>query len=371
MSSNAPNALRGASYAPFIATHAGIRVRGCYRRSHNICINKMIAERYCSSLLLGKPRFFKSVHAFKPLMNLDNFITHLGQRARAAARVIARAPTAAKNDALEWIAGALERESEALQSANAHDCARAREEGLSTALMDRLRLTERTIARMAAGLRQIAALPDPVGEIHHLKRRPSGIQVGQMRVLIGVIGIIYEARPEVTIDASALCLKAGNAAILRGSRHVLQSNRALAHVVSAGLEAAGLPANAVQLVTTPERAAVEKLATMTQYIDLIVPRGGRGLIEALMACARVPMIKHLDGVCHVYIDDAADLEKARAICDNAKTQRFGVCNAMETLLVARGIAAAALPLVCQTLRNKNVELRACPQSDAILENAGV
>src|SRR5260363_197087 len=181
----------------------------------------------------------------------------------------------------------------------------------------------------------------------------------------------YEARPEVTIDASALCLKAGNAAILRGSRHALQSNRALAHVVSAGLEAAGLPANAVQLVTTPERAAVEKLATMTQYIDLIVPRGGRGLIEALMACARVPMIKHLDGVCHVYIDDAADLEKARAICDNAKTQRFGVCNAMETLLVARGIAAAALPLVCQTLRNKNVELRACPQSDAILENAGV
>ncbi len=304
-------------------------------------------------------------------MDIDHLMTGLGQRARVASRAMARAPTAAKNCALEWIADALERESEALRSANAHDCARAREVGLSPALIDRLMLTEHTIAKMVAGVRQIAALPDPVGAISHLNIRPSGIQVGQMRVPIGVIGMIYEARPGVTIDASALCLKAGNAAILRGSGQALESNRALARLVSAGLAAAGLPADAIQLVATPERAAVEKLAMMTQYVDVIVPRGGRGLVEALIACARVPMIKHLDGICHVYIDDAADLEKARAICDNAKTQRFGVCNAMETLLVARGIAAAALPLVCRTWRDKKVELRVCPESEAILARAGI
>jgi len=302
-------------------------------------------------------------------MEIDEYMTGIGRRARAASRAMARAATAAKNDALEAIARAIEREQAALKEANARDVANARDKGMDAAFVDRLTLSDKALSTMIEGLRQVASLSDPIGEIDTLKYRPSGIQVGQMRVPLGVIGIIYESRPNVTIDAAALCLKSGNAAILRGGSEALASNTALAALIAEGLAAAGLPRDAVQVIETADRAAVGKLITMTDYVDVIVPRGGKGLIARLMQEARVPMIKHLDGICHVYVDDRADLCKALAVCDNAKTHRYGTCNTMETLLIARGIARAALPLLARVYRDKGVELRVDDAARAVLEAA--
>ncbi|MDR5793879.1 MULTISPECIES: glutamate-5-semialdehyde dehydrogenase [unclassified Caballeronia] len=304
-------------------------------------------------------------------MNIDQYMTDLGRRARKASRAMARASTAAKNAALIKVADAIEREREALKEANARDLARAREKGHDAAFIDRLTLSDKALNTMVEGLRQVAALADPIGEISGLKFRPSGIQVGQMRVPLGVIGIIYESRPNVTIDAAALCLKSGNATILRGGSEALECNTALAKLIGVGLEAAGLPQDAVQVVETADRAAVGKLITMTEFVDVIVPRGGKSLIARLMEEARVPMIKHLDGICHVYVDDRADLAKAAAICDNAKTHRYGTCNTMETLLVARGIANEALPQLARAFQAKDVELRVDGQARAVLEAAHV
>ncbi len=302
-------------------------------------------------------------------MDIKAYMSGVGERARAASRAMARANTNAKNGALEAIAAALEREAEALLLANGRDLAAGRESGLDAAMLDRLELTPARIAGMAEGLRQIAALPDPVGEISQLNYRPSGIQVGKMRVPLGVIGIIYESRPNVTADAAALCLKAGNAAILRGGSEAIHSNQAIAACIREGLAQAALPSDAVQVVETTERAAVGELITMTRYVDVIVPRGGKGLIERVMADARVPVIKHLHGVCHVYIDDRADLEKAIRIADNAKTQRYGTCNTMETLLVHREVAGQVLPELGRIYGAKGVELRACPATRQLLPEA--
>lgn len=299
-------------------------------------------------------------------MDITAHMHTLGQQARAAARAMARADTATRNRALHLIADAIERDADALRAANAQDLAAAQAAGLAPALMDRLALSDAAIATMVAGLRQIATLPDPVGEISNMKVRPSGIQVGQMRVPLGVIGIIYEARPNVTVDAAGLCIKSGNAAILRGGSEAIHCNRALARLVAEGLAGAGLPQAAVQVVDTVDRAAVGALITMPQYVDVIVPRGGKGLIARLMAEATVPMIKHLDGICHVYIDDKADIDKALAIAFNAKCHRYGTCNTMETLLVARGIAPTVLPRLAEQYATKEVELRADPEAFAIL-----
>jgi glutamate-5-semialdehyde dehydrogenase len=303
------------------------------------------------------------------MTHIDEYMTELGRRARRASRAMASASTAAKNAALGAVADAIERERAALKDANARDLARAREKGYDDAFIDRLTLSDKAINTMTEGLRQVAALADPIGEITGLKYRPSGIQVGQMRVPLGVIGIIYESRPNVTIDAAALCLKSGNATILRGGSEALECNTALAKLIGEGLEAAGLPQDAVQVVATADRAAVGKLITMTEYVDVIVPRGGKGLIARLMADARVPMIKHLDGICHVYVDDRADLKKALNVCDNAKTHRYGTCNTMETLLVARAIAAQALPLLAKSFQAKGVELRVDAAARAVLNDA--
>jgi glutamate-5-semialdehyde dehydrogenase len=304
-------------------------------------------------------------------MNIDEYMTDLGRRARAASRAMARASTAARNAALESVAVAIERDRAALTEANARDLARARDKGHDAAFIDRLTLSDKALNTMVEGLRQVASLADPIGEISGLKFRPTGIQVCQMRVPLGVIGIIYESRPNVTIDAAALCLKSGNAAILRGGSEALECNTALAKLIGEGLEAAGLPQDAVQVVGTADRAAVGKLITMTDYVDVIVPRGGKSLIERLINEARVPMIKHLDGICHVYVDDRADLTKALTVCDNAKTHRYGTCNTMETLLVARGIAAAVLPPLGKLYRGKDVELRVDAAARAVLADAGV
>jgi glutamate-5-semialdehyde dehydrogenase len=301
--------------------------------------------------------------------DIDEYMTELGRRARRASRAMARASTAAKNAALEAVANAIERERTALKEANARDLARARDKGHDAAFIDRLTLSEKALDTMIEGLRQVAALPDPIGEISGLKFRPSGIQVGQMRVPLGVIGIIYESRPNVTIDAAALCLKSGNATILRGGSEALECNTALARLIGEALGGTGLPQEAVQVVATADRAAVGKLITMTEYVDVIVPRGGKSLIERLMAEARVPIIKHLDGICHVYVDDRADLKKALNVCDNAKTHRYGTCNTMETLLVARTIAADALPMLANTFREREVELRVDVASRAVLNEA--
>jgi len=281
----------------------------------------------------------------------------VGNQARAAARAIARADTRTKNKALTAIAHTIERAAKGLLGANARDVKAARSKKLDDAVIDRLTLTTKTIESMADGLVQIAKLPDPVGEIIGLKYRPSGIQVGQMRVPLGVVGIIYESRPNVTADAAGLCLKSGNAAILRGGSEAIHSNQAIAACVHEGLKNAGLPETVVQVIETTDRAAVGELVTMENYVDVIVPRGGKGLIERLMRESRIPMIKHLHGVCHVYIDDKADPEKAIRIADNAKTQRLGTCNTMETLLVARGVAGAILPPLCKILSDKGIELR--------------
>jgi len=299
-------------------------------------------------------------------MDIKNYMNEVGQRARAASRAMAKADTAAKNRALTLIATAIRRDADALRAANRQDLEAARANGLAAALLDRLTLSDQAIATMAEGLEQIVALADPIGEISNMKYRPTGIQVGQMRVPLGVIGIIYEARPNVTVDAAGLCIKSGNATILRGGSEAIHCNQALAKLVKEGLAGAGLPADAVQIVETTDRAAVGELITMPQYVDVIVPRGGKGLIERLMKESKVPMIKHLDGICHVYIDDKADLDKALKIAFNAKCQRYGTCNTMETLLVARAIAPQILPGLAKLYGSKDVELRADAEGHMLL-----
>ncbi len=296
------------------------------------------------------------------MMSLKEQIEHLGRAARSASRQVAVASTAAKNAALHAMAAQIRASRDELLAANRQDVDQARADGLDAAMIDRLTLTAKGVETMAQGLEQVAALPDPVGEITDLKLRPSGIQVGRMRVPLGVVGIIYEARPNVTADAAALCLKSGNAAILRGGKEALASNQAIAACVREGLIAAGLPEAAVQVLETTDRAAVGHLVAMPQYVDVIVPRGGRGLIERIAQEARVPVIKHLDGICHVYIDADADLDKAVRIADNAKTQRLGTCNTMETLLVDRAIAATVLPPLARIYLDKGIELRGCERS---------
>ena len=302
-------------------------------------------------------------------MDIKAYMQQIGQQARAASRAMARADTHAKNRALHAMADAIDRDAARLIAANEQDLANARAAGLDEAMLDRLALNPKTVASMAEGLRQIATLADPVGEMTELKFRPTGIQVGKMRVPLGVIGIIYEARPNVTADAAGLCLKSGNAAILRGGKEAILSNQAIAACVREGLTVAGLPEAAVQVIETTDRAAVGELITMPQYVDVIVPRGGKSLIARISAEARVPVIKHLDGVCHVYIDDEADPEKAIRVADNAKTQRFAPCNTMETLLVNENIAEVVLPPLAQIYRDKGVELRGCPATCDILPDA--
>ena len=299
-------------------------------------------------------------------MDIQHYMNTLGQSARKAARAMAKADTASKNRALELIAQAIRRDAALLTAANQKDVEQARSNGLAAAMIDRLTLSEKAIATMAEGLEQIASLPDPIGEISNMKYRPSGIQVGQMRVPLGVIGIIYEARPNVTVDAAGLCIKSGNATILRGGSEAIHCNQALAKLVKEGLAGAGLPAEAVQIVETTDRAAVGALITMPEYVDVIVPRGGKSLIERLMKESKVPMIKHLDGICHVYIDDKADIAKALPVSYNAKCHRYGTCNTMETLLIARSLAATVLPELAKLFAEKQVELRCDPESLKIL-----
>jgi glutamate-5-semialdehyde dehydrogenase len=302
-------------------------------------------------------------------MDIKHYMQQLGQGARAASRQMAKADTAVKNKALLTIAAAIRREKDALLAANRQDMEAAKGNGMESAMLDRLALTEKSIATMAEGLEQIAALPDPIGEISDMKYRPTGIQVGKMRVPLGVIGIIYEARPNVTVDAAGLCIKSGNAAILRGGSEAIHCNRALAALVHEGLEAAGLPHGAVKVVETTDRAAVGELITMKQYVDVIVPRGGKGLIERISNEARIPVIKHLDGNCHVYVDDDADLAKALPILENSKTQRLGTCNTAESLLVARSIGGEMLPKLAAMLLSKGVEIRGCPETQALVKEA--
>jgi glutamate-5-semialdehyde dehydrogenase len=301
------------------------------------------------------------------MQNVKEYMQVVGQAARAASRLMAQADTATKNRALTEIAAALQSQSAQLLAANAKDVAAARASGLDDASVDRLTLTEKSVRDMAEGLLQIAQLPDLIGAISDLSYRPSGIQVGKMRVPLGVIGIIYESRPNVTADAAGLCLKSGNAAILRGGSEAMHSNQAIAACVHAGLRAAGLPETAVQVVATTDRAAVGELITMKEYVDVIVPRGGKSLIARISEDARIPVIKHLHGVCHVYIDDEADLDMAIRIADNAKTHRYGVCNAMETLLVAQSVAAKVLPRLCKIYLDKNVELRGDEAARALVK----
>ncbi|MHB9119495.1 MAG: glutamate-5-semialdehyde dehydrogenase [Burkholderiales bacterium] len=290
-------------------------------------------------------------------MDIKHYMQDVGKAARSASRQMAKADTNTKNRALSAMAHAILRDQDKLLAANAQDMAAAQAKGLDSALLDRLALSAKGVAAMAEGLLQIAALPDPVGEVSDMNYRPSGLQIGKMRVPLGVIGIIYEARPNVTADAAGLCLKSGNAAILRGGSEALLSNQAIAACVREGLAAAGLPESAVQVISTADRAAVGELITMTEFVDVIVPRGGKGLIERVSREARVPVIKHLHGVCHVYIDDRADLDKAVRIADNAKTSRYGTCNTMETLLVAEDVAQMVLPQLARIYLEKGVELR--------------
>lgn len=299
-------------------------------------------------------------------MDIRQYMQALGRQAREASRRLARASTAEKNQALETAAAIIETEAKMLAEANGQDLATGRSKGLSDALLDRLELTPARIGAMAEGLRQIVTLPDPVGAISDLNYRPSGIQVGKMRVPLGVVGIIYESRPNVTADAAGLCLKSGNAVILRGGSEAIHSNQAIARCIHQGLAEAGLPQTAVQVVETTDRAAVSELIIQENGVDVIVPRGGKGLIERISREATVPVIKHLDGICHVYIDGRADLDKAVAIAVNAKCQRYGVCNAMETLLVAREIAAEVLPILAEQYQAAGVELRGCSETRGVL-----
>ena len=300
--------------------------------------------------------------------DIKQYMKSVGQQARAASRLMAQADTAVKNRALLAIAEAILNCSAMLIAANAKDVAAAKANGMDAASIDRLTLTEKTVRGMAEGLQQIATLPDLIGAISDMSYRPSGIQVGKMRVPLGVIGIIYESRPNVTADAAGLCLKSGNAAILRGGSEAIHSNQAIAACVHSGLKAAGLPETAVQVITTTDRAAVGELITMKEYVDVIVPRGGKSLIARISDEAKVPVIKHLDGICHVYIDDEADVEKAIRIADNAKTHRYGVCNAMETLLVHANIAAKVLPDLSMIYFEKDVLLRCDESSYQIIHN---
>lgn len=295
-------------------------------------------------------------------MNIEEHVLNIGKRARVASTAMAKASTDQKNRALKAIARLVREQSASLKAANAEDLERARQNGLDSALLDRLALSDKAIETMAEGLEQIAQLPDPIGEMTDFKNRPSGILVGKMRVPLGVVGIIYEARPNVTVDAAGLCIKSGNATILRGGSEALRCNNALAKLVSQGLEQAGLPADAVIVIDTPDRAAVGTLITMSEYVDVIVPRGGKGLIERISKEAKVPVIKHLDGICHVFIDESADSDKAVAIADNAKTHRYGTCNTMETLLVHSAHAEQTLNRLVQIYGEKQVELRGCERT---------
>ncbi|PCI20833.1 MAG: glutamate-5-semialdehyde dehydrogenase [Piscirickettsiaceae bacterium] len=298
--------------------------------------------------------------------DLSKYMQQIGKRAKIAARIIAKADSGQKNKALAVIAEQLELQEEKILQANALDMQAGQEKGLDAALLDRLELNKERVAAMAEGLRQIIALPDPVGAIEHLNARPSGIKVGRMRVPLGVIGIIYESRPNVTADAAALCLKSGNACILRGGSEAKHSNQAIGNCIRDGLLAAELSVDVVQVIETTDRNAVGELIRMEDTVDVIIPRGGKGLIERISKEARVPVIKHLHGVCHVYIDDAADLQMAKSIAFNAKTQRYGTCNTMETLLVSESIAAAVLPELAEMYQAENVELRGCEKTCEIL-----
>lgn len=302
-------------------------------------------------------------------MDIQHYMKQLGEQARAASRLMAKADTNTKNQALRNIAALIRQHEKALLAANQQDLQAAQANGMDAAMLDRLTLSEKSVATMAEGLEQIASLPDPIGEMNNFKYRPSGIQIGQMRVPLGVIGIIYEARPNVTVDAAGLCIKSGNACILRGGSEAIHCNQALAKLVHQGLQQAGLPQAAVLVVETTDRAAVGELITMKQYVDVIVPRGGKSLIERISNDARIPVIKHLDGNCHVYVDDEADLTKAVRILENAKTQRLGTCNTAESLLVARSIAATALPKLAEMLISKGIEIRGCEETRAIVPQA--
>lgn len=305
-----------------------------------------------------------SLMTVDPQMNIEQYMIELGSAARAASRIVAASPTAVRNRALLAVHDALDGARDSLIEANRQDLEQGRANALEAPLLDRLELTPARIDAMLEGLRQVVALPDPVGSIADMRSMPSGIQVGRMRVPLGVIGIIYESRPNVTVEAASLCLKSGNATILRGGSEALASNCAIAACLQQGLQAAGLPAASIQVVATADRAAVGHLITMPEYVDVIVPRGGKGLIERISRDARVPVIKHLDGVCHVYIDDFADDDMAVSIAINAKTQRYGTCNTMETLLVAESKAAAVLPRLAQAYAEAGVEVRACARARA-------
>jgi glutamate-5-semialdehyde dehydrogenase len=301
---------------------------------------------------------------------IQEFMQDIGKRARSASRAMARASSEQKNQALLHIANLVRQKASEIQRVNQVDVDRAKANGQDAAFVDRLTMTSKTIETMALGLEQIVSLEDPIGKMTALKKQASGIELGQMRVPLGVIGIIYESRPNVTIDAAALCLKSGNAVILRGGSEAIDSNTLLAQIIQEGLAAAGLPKDAVQVVSTIDRAAVGEMITMTQYIDVIVPRGGKSLIARLIAEARVPMIKHLDGICHTYIDADADVAMAVKVCDNAKTQRYAPCNAMETLLVNKSIASQVLPELCKIYQSKGVELRVDALTRSTLELSG-
>ncbi len=303
--------------------------------------------------------------------DIKTYMQAMGEAARKASRAMAAADTNTKNQALLYIAAAILREKAALLKANQQDYSAAKASGLDAAMLERLSITEKSIASMAEGLQQIAALPDPIGEMSDFKYLPSGIQLGQMRVPLGVIGIIYEARPNVTVDAAGLCIKSGNACILRGGSEAIHCNQALAELVHEGLEKAGLPTAAVQVVETTDRAAVGELITMKQYVDVIVPRGGKSLIERVSNDARIPVIKHLDGNCHVYVDDEADLAKALPILENSKTQRLGTCNTAESLLIARSVAKTMLPALAAMLTAKGIEIRGCEETRALVKEAKV
>ena len=300
-------------------------------------------------------------------MDVKEYMQNLGRSVRDASRVIASATGNQKNQALLNTADLIEKNRNAIEQANAIDMAKGEENGLDAALLDRLELNDARIDGMIEGIKQVVSLPDPVGEMTDIRSRPSGIRVGRMRVPLGVVGIIYESRPNVTIDAASLCLKSGNAAILRGGSEAINSNTRIAACIKQGLEAAGLPGSVVSVLETTDREAVGRLITMKDYVDVIVPRGGRGLIERVSNEACIPVIKHLDGVCHVYVDDCADMQKAIAVAHNAKCRRYGVCGAMETLLVAEGIAEDFLPLVAEKYAEEAVELRGCERTRAIID----
>lgn len=307
--------------------------------------------------------------SFVSTQNLE-YMKELGEKARNASTILAKATTQVKNITLTTLADLLQEKAEQIYAANTKDLAEGQDKGLSAAFLDRLKISEKVLNQMCLGLRQIAELDDPIGEILDMKPQPSGIQVGKMRVPLGVIGIIYESRPNVTIDAAALCLKSGNAVILRGGSDAKHSNKILGQCIQEALKRNSLPIEAVQVIVNPDRELVGALITARKYVDVIVPRGGKSLISRLMEEATVPMIKHLDGICHTYVDDSADLELACSVCDNAKTQRFSPCNATETLLVSQNIASIFLPKMCSIYQEKNVELRCDAKSKDILLEAG-